>query len=122
MHDLPATAQRTPLVQEEECSGRASSATAQDLSYSYSYVIPNFNLLNLQSKGKRVFSRLDLVKDYYQVLVNEASQAKTVVVTSFGTFHFNFMPLGLKNVGATFQRLMDQWGILILFFFTWMIF
>ena len=73
-----------------------------------SYVIPNLHSLNFQFKGKRVFSLNDLVKGYFQVLVNKASKAKTAVVTPFGTFQFNFMPFRLKNAGATFQRLMDQ--------------
>ena len=59
-----------------------------------SYVIPNLHLLNFQLKGKHVFSRLCLVKGYYQVLVNKASPAKTAVVTPFGTFQFNFFLLG----------------------------
>ena len=59
-----------------------------------SYVIPNLHSLNFQLKGKRVFSRLDLVKGYFQVLVNKASKAKTAVVTPFGTFQFYFMPFG----------------------------
>ena len=59
-----------------------------------SYVIPNLRSLNFQLKGKCVFTRLDLVKGYYQVGVNEASQAKTTVVTPFGTFQFNFFLLG----------------------------
>ena len=59
-----------------------------------SYVIPNLHSLNFQLKGKQVFSRLDLVKGYFQVHVNKASWAKTDVVTPFGTFQFNFMPFG----------------------------
>ena len=39
-----------------------------------SYVIPNLHSLNFQLKGKQVFSRLDLVKDYFQVPVNKASR------------------------------------------------
>ena len=68
-----------------------------------SYVISNLHSLNFQLKGKRVFSRLDLVKGYFQVPVDKASRAKTAVVTPFETFQFIFMPFGLKNAGATFQ-------------------
>ena len=68
-----------------------------------SYVIPNLHSLNFQYKGKQIFFRFNLVKGYYQMQVNKASQAKTVVVTPFGTFQFNFMPFGLKNAGATFN-------------------
>ena len=73
-----------------------------------SYVVPNLHSLNYKFKGKRVFSRLDLVKGYFQVPIHKDSRAKTAVVTPFGTFQFNFMPFGLKNAGATFQRLMDK--------------
>ena len=52
-----------------------------------SYVIPNLHSLNFQLKGKQVFSRLDLVKGYFQVPVDKASRAKTAVVTPFGTFN-----------------------------------
>ena len=69
---------------------------------------PNLHSLNFQLKGKWVFSSLDLVKGYFHVSVDNSSRAKTAVVTPFGTFQFNFMPFGLKNTGATFQRLMDS--------------
>ena len=37
---------------------------------------------------KQVFSQLDLVKGYFQVPVHKDNQAKTTVVTPFGTFQF----------------------------------
>ena len=69
-----------------------------------SYITPNLHSLNFQLKGKCVFSRLDLVKGFFQVLVNKASRAKTADVTPFGTFQFNFMLFGLKNAGETIKR------------------
>ena len=53
-----------------------------------SYVVPNLHGLNYNLKGKQVFSQLDLVKGYFQVPVHKDNQAKTTVVTPFGTFQF----------------------------------
>ena len=33
---------------------------------------------------------------------------KTAIVTPFGMFEFLHLPLGLRNAGNTFQRMMDQ--------------
>ena len=57
------------------------------------YVIPSLIGINNNLKGKQVFSRLDLVKGYFQVPFHKDSRAKIAVVT----------PFGLKNAGATFQ-------------------
>ena len=40
--------------------------------------------------------------------MDEADQEKTSFVTSQGLFCYKVMPFGLKNVGATYQRLVNQ--------------
>ena len=40
--------------------------------------------------------------------MDEADQEKTSFVTSQGLFCYKVMPFRLKNVGATYQRLMNK--------------
>ncbi|GFX73260.1 retrovirus-related Pol polyprotein from transposon 17.6 [Trichonephila clavipes] len=60
------------------------------------------------AKSTAFMSTLDLKSGYHQVEVNPADQDKTAFVCPFGTFRYKIMPFGLRNVPATFQRLMDQ--------------
>lgn len=62
----------------------------------------------LQSLGSStIFSKIDLASGYYAIKIKEEDREKTALVTSNGTYVFNFMPFGLKNAPAVFQSLMD---------------
>ena len=84
------------------------------------YPVPNVHDLSARLHGCTVFTKLDLVKGYYQVPMNPDDIPKTCVVTPFGAFKWLFMPFGLRNAGNTFQRMMDRVGIDLPFVFIYL--
>ena len=61
----------------------------------------------------RVFSTLDLRSGYHQLPLREEDRVKTAFwgIDDDGRdmlFHWKFLPFGLKNAPAEFQRVMDQ--------------
>ena len=56
----------------------------------------------------KFISKVDLNKGFHQIPVEVGDKPKTAFCTPWGKFHFNFMPFGLRNGPAVFQRLMDQ--------------
>ena len=51
---------------------------------------------------------MDAFSGYNQIKMEEANQENTFFVTSQGLFCYKVMPFGLKNVGATYQRLINK--------------
>ncbi|GJX16674.1 reverse transcriptase domain-containing protein [Tanacetum coccineum] len=47
-------------------------------------------------------------KGYHQIKMAEEDEEKTAFITSQGIFCYKKMPFSLKNVGATYQRLVDK--------------
>nr|GEW35090.1 reverse transcriptase domain-containing protein [Tanacetum cinerariifolium] len=51
---------------------------------------------------------LDAYKGYHQIQLAEADGEKTAFHTRQGVYCYTKMPFGLKNAGATYQRVMDK--------------
>nr|GEX87890.1 reverse transcriptase domain-containing protein [Tanacetum cinerariifolium] len=51
---------------------------------------------------------LDAYKGYHQIQLAVADEEKTAFHTGQGVYCYTKMPFGLKNAGATYQRLMDK--------------
>ncbi|GJU07690.1 reverse transcriptase domain-containing protein [Tanacetum coccineum] len=51
---------------------------------------------------------LDVYKGYHQIQMAKENEEKTTFITSQGIFYYTKMPFGLRNAGATYQRLVDK--------------
>lgn len=72
------------------------------------YPIRHINDFSYQLAGTKVFSKIDLIKAYNQIPVQENDIPKTAITTPFGLYEFPFMTFGLRNAAQTFQRFMDE--------------
>ncbi|XP_072074037.1 uncharacterized protein [Arachis hypogaea] len=60
-----------------------------------------------KSNGKwRIF--MDAYSGYNQISMHRSDEEKTAFITPDGTYCYTVMPFGLKNAGATYQRLVNK--------------
>ena len=60
------------------------------------------------STGHGMLLFLDAFSGYHQIPMHSPDVEKTTFITPHGLFCYNMMPFGLKNVGATYQRLVTK--------------
>ncbi|KAM1551787.1 hypothetical protein ACFX10_043872 [Malus domestica] len=51
---------------------------------------------------------MDAYSGYNQILINPPDQEHTAFTTDKGLYYYKVMPFGLKNAGATYQRLVNS--------------
>ncbi|XP_016185917.1 uncharacterized protein LOC107627603 [Arachis ipaensis] len=73
-----------------------------------SYPLPSIDSLVDNASGYATLSFMDAYSGYNQILMHPSDQSKTAFITDFGNYCYKVMPFGLKNAGATYQRLMDK--------------
>ena len=72
-----------------------------------SYPLLRIDQLVDSTAGHKLLSFMDVFSRYNQIRMDEADQEKTSFVTSQGLLCYKVMPFGLKNAGATYQRLVN---------------
>ena len=72
------------------------------------YSLPRIDTLVDLTARHELLSFMDAFSGYNQIKMKEKDQEKTSFVTNQGFFCYKVMSFGLKNVGATYQRLMNK--------------
>ncbi|KAI5350508.1 hypothetical protein L3X38_003399 [Prunus dulcis] len=73
-----------------------------------SFPLPRIDQLVDFTSGNQLLSFLDPYSDYNRILMHEDDKVKTSFIIERGTYCYKVMPFGLKNAGATYQRLVNK--------------
>ncbi|KAK4397959.1 Transposon Ty3-G Gag-Pol polyprotein [Sesamum angolense] len=72
------------------------------------FPLPWIDILIDSTSGCAMLSFLDAYQGYNQISLAPEDQEKMRLVTDQGVFCYNVTPFGLKNIGATYQRLVNH--------------
>ncbi|CAA0839165.1 Unknown protein, partial [Striga hermonthica] len=72
------------------------------------YPLPRIDQLVDSTAGCELLSMMDASQGYHQIPLAVEDQKRVSFVTSKGTYCYVVMPFGLRNAGATYQRMVDK--------------
>ncbi|KAL2228081.1 UNVERIFIED_CONTAM: Retrovirus-related Pol polyprotein from transposon opus [Sesamum indicum] len=72
------------------------------------YLLPRLDLLVDSTAVCALFAMMDAYQGYHQIFMAKEDAKKTAFVTEKGVYCYNVMSFGLKNAGATYQRLVNR--------------
>ena len=72
------------------------------------FPLPQIDQLVDSIAGHKLLTFMDAFSGYNQIKMDEEDQEKTTFITSQGLYCYKVMSFGLKNAGATYQRLVNR--------------
>jgi len=72
------------------------------------YPLPNIDKLVDNSSGYKLVSFMDAYSGYNQIPMAKDDEEKIAFMTELGNYYYREMPFGLRNAGATYQRMMNK--------------
>jgi hypothetical protein len=72
------------------------------------FPLPCIDQIIDSTAGWTRLSFLDVYSGYNQIKLKKEDEEKIVFITPYGVFCYQVMPFGLKNAGATYQRMMQN--------------
>jgi hypothetical protein len=72
------------------------------------FPLPRIDQIIDSTAGYPRLSFLDAYSGYNQFKLKVEDEEKTAFITPYGVFCYQVMPFGLKNAGATYQRMMQN--------------
>ena len=73
-----------------------------------SYPLPNIDRLVKSTAGNEMLTFMDEFSGYNQIMMHPDDHEKTAFIPDRGTYCYKVMSFGLKNAGATYQRLVNR--------------
>nr|CAN62495.1 hypothetical protein VITISV_027483 [Vitis vinifera] len=94
----------------EKANGGCASTTLTSITHAPkdNFPLPRIDQIVDSTAGQGMLSFLDAFSGYHQIAMSPADEEKTAFITPHGLYCYRVMPFGLKNAGATYQRLMTK--------------
>ena len=73
-----------------------------------SFPLPKIDQLIDSTAGNKLLSFMDAFSGYNQIMMHPSDQDKISFITGQGLYCYKVMPFGLKNAGATYQRMVNK--------------
>ena len=73
-----------------------------------SFPLPHIDRLVESTAGNELLTFMDAFSGYNQIAMHPNDRKKTGFIIDRGTYCYKVMPFGLKNVGATYQHLVNK--------------